>query len=181
MTGRPIAIATLVAALGGGCGKPHNGEIGLKGVAPLPALVAPRDTTQLSGAVSVRGLDRRSWAPIIVGVPINQVDHYPTYVGLLGAKDPSGVWDPVFPTAPGALDDGASPGEDLATAAVEPAYSALLLLYAPVDMILGRWPWETERSPGPTYARMPRPGESDLERWLGHGRTRVEWSDDSPQ
>jgi hypothetical protein len=178
---RMTAFVVIGLVLLPGCGRPFNEQIGLEGTDPLPALSAATDAEPLSGSRSLRGWDRRHWPVVTVGVPVKQTEHYRTYAHNLhlGKDRDRGPWDERFPSAVGALDDGADPGADALEAAVEPCWAVGLLVWAPIDMvILQNWPWNGVRSPDEPYEPVPPATEIDLGPWLDFRRPDVQWNDE---
>ena len=174
-----IAIVTAVGlVLLPGCGKPFNEQIGLVGTDPLPALALEVDAEPLSGAPSLRSWDRRHWPVVTVQVPTKQVEHYPTYAGNLHLQQDGGPWDERFPTAAGALNDGADPGADALDGVVDPVWAAALLVWAPIDMVFLHWPWEGVRSPHEPYDHAPPAASTDLWRWVDVGQQHIRWTDE---
>jgi hypothetical protein len=162
-----------------GCGKPFNEQIDLVGTAPLPALSVDADAPPLSGAPSLSGLDRRSWPVVTVQVPTKQVAHYRTYAGNLHLQKDGGPWDERFPTAVGSVDVGADSGADVVDAVVDPAYAALLLVWAPIDMVvLQHWPWNGVRSPDEPYGRVPPTETAEIWKWIDAAPAAIRWSDE---
>ena len=177
MTARLTAITLgFVVSSGAGCSKPFNESIdltGMHGLPGLPALSEAGGTTELNGERSVtQGLDRQAWTAVAVGVPTNQVHHYPTYVTLFSfrkSKDPDKAeppWDQAFPGVEAALVDETSGGEDAADAVVQPIWAAGLMVWAPFDMILGNWPWNRHSSPADDYARKPETTATGVGGWF---------------
>ncbi|MHC4347033.1 MAG: hypothetical protein ACYS15_00640 [Planctomycetota bacterium] len=176
---KAYAITAASLTLLPGCGKPFNEQIDLVGKDPLPALSLNADAEPLSGSASLQGWDRRHWPLVKVQVPTTQTAHYRTYVHNLHLQSDGGPWEERFPTAVGALDDGADGGGDVLDAVVEPAWAAVLLVWAPIDMvILQRWPWNGVRSPDEPYDRVPPATELDLWPWIELGEPQIQWTDE---
>ena len=171
-------IATMTMA--SGCAKPFNEQIDLVGTDPLPALVPATGITELTGRPSLlHGLDRRGWDVVTVEVPTHQVAHYPTYATNFRWDRDRGPWDPAYPTAADSIVDPSDAGQDLADGVAEPVHAAVMLVWAPFDMLLGNWPWSSTRSPGEPYAvASPRP-PADLWDWFAAdgGAAGIQWND----
>jgi hypothetical protein len=163
-----------------GCGKPFNEQIDLVGTEPLPALSVDADAEPLSEARSLQGFDRRSWPVVTVQVPTMQTAHYRTYVHNLHLREDKagGPWDERFPTAVGSLADADSPN-DVLDGLVEPFWAAGLLVWAPIDMVLLRLPWQGIRSPDEPYDRVPPDGRTDLWPWIDVGQPDIRWTDEA--
>ena len=158
---------TTAATVVAGCAKPFNESIDLVGADPLPALVSAGGATELTGEPSLlRGLDRRDWPVVTVQVPTHQVAHYPTYAENFRWKQDRGPWDPAYPTAADSVVDPNDAMQDLADGVTEPVHAAAMMLWAPIDMLLGNWPWSSTRSPGEPYAVISPLPPADLRDWF---------------
>ena len=165
VTAALITIATMIMAPG--CAKPFNEQIDLVGTSPLPALVPAGETTEITGQPSLlHGLDRRGWDVVIVKVPTHQVAHYPTYAKNFRWTRDREPWNPAYPTAGGSIVDPNDAGQDVADGVTAPFHAAAMLLWAPIDMLLGNWPWTEHRSPGEPYAVVPPRPPDDLWDWF---------------
>jgi hypothetical protein len=162
------------------CGKPFNEQIDLVGPDPLPALSLDGRGEPVSETPSLQGFDRRHWPMVTVPVPMSQTAHYRTYVHTLHLQDTTegGPWDERYPMAVSALDDEADPGSDLLDAAVEPFWAAGLLVWAPIDMVLLRLPWQGVRSPDEPYDRVPPATATELWPWIDVGQPDIQWTDE---
>ena len=160
----PVAATIAMAA---GCGKPFNEQIDLVGTTPLPALRPAAAGTELGGEPSLsRGLDRQGWALVTVQVPTHQVAHYPTYVDNFRWEKQRGPWNPAYPTTESSIVDPTDAGADAADAITEPIYRALLLVWSPIDALLGNWPWNMHRSPSEPYVLVPDAPTSETLTWF---------------
>jgi hypothetical protein len=150
-----------------GCGKPFNEQIDLVGVKPLPALSEAGGATELRGGTSLsHGFDRGDWPDLTVAVPTKQVAHYATYVAPFSWRGDTGPWTPDYPTPTGALVAPTNGAADTADAVAQPAWAAGLLLWAPIDMVLGDWPWVEHRSPQRDYQLLPAHTPLALNAWF---------------
>lgn len=151
-----------------GCGGPKNTEIGLVGVEPLPALAdEPHPTTTLQNTPSVSSLDRSSWSPVHVKVPVRQVEHEATYFSHLRPGDPESSRN-VYPTAESALNTEYEAGEDISAAMVGIVVNMAMLPLTLVDLLAEpEWSGTTYRSSGEAYARKPADdGAASVLEWV---------------
>jgi len=157
----PMAIVLASAA---GC---VNEQIDLVGVDPLPALSTAGEKTELDGTPSLtHGLDRRNWSTVTVGVPRDQVGHPPTYsVNFRWDKDRD-PWNPAYPTGTSAIVDETDAGADVADGVTEPFVTAAMLVWAPIDMIFFKQPWEQRRSPSEPFMLVPDSTPAHLVDWF---------------
>ena len=163
-----------------GCGRPFNETIDLVGTDPLPALVPAGGATELTGGPSLlHGLDRRGWDVVTVQVPTHQVAHYPTYAKNFRWDPDGGPWDLAYPTAPGSITDPSDAGQDFADGVTAPVHAAAMLLWAPIDMLLGNWPWSGTRSPGEPYAVVSTQPPAEPWEWFAvdGGAADIQWND----
>jgi hypothetical protein len=167
-------VGALAIGLGAGCTGGLNSSNELLGAPPLTALsgppapeAAPTGIAAASGEPSLggpNGLDRRGWPVVVVSVPRGQVEVQPAYVTTL-LPDQSLPRDRgEFPIGGDVLDETGSAGAEVLQAASNAAGSPLFLLSAPVEMLMGRWWWVTERD-HPTSARVPTPTRT-IDPWV---------------
>lgn len=129
---------------------------------PLPALSGPVEAQVPASASQpslsrTNGLDRRDWPMVEVASPRGQVEHQPTYVTTF-APDQSLARDRgEFPNKDTALQTTGDGGAEVVEAAANVGGTPLLIPAAPVQMILGRWWWITERD-HPDFQRLPMVG-----------------------
>ena len=162
-----IVATTGTIALAAGCGKPFNEQIDLVGTQALPGLRPAAEETELTGEPSLSaGLDRQGWPMVTLQVPTDQVAHYPTYVNNFRWEKQRGPWDPAYPTVESSLVDPTDAGQDVADAVTEPVYRAILLVWSPIDAMLGNWPWKMKRSPTEPYALVPEAAVSEPLNWF---------------
>ena len=183
-TNRPRAAAAMIiivsSTMASGCARPFNEPIDLVGTEPLPALVPAGGTTELTGRPSLlRGIDRRGWDLVTINVPTHQVAHYPTYAKNFRWEQDREPWNPAYPTAADSIVDPVDAGQDFADGVTAPVHAAAMLLWAPVDMLLGNWPWSSTRSPGEPYAVVPPRRPAELWDWFAAegGDADIQWTD----
>ena len=162
-----------------GCAKPFNEQIDLVGTTPLPGLIPAGENTELTGQPSLlHGLDRRGWDVVTVEVPSLQVVHYPTYAKNFRWVNDRGPWNPAYPTVDVSIVDPTDPDQDLADAVIAPVHAFGMLLWAPIDMLIGNWPWTGRRSPGEPYAVVSPQPPADLWDWFiaADGPADIQWN-----
>lgn len=166
-TTTPACLAATVALAG--CAS-HNTDLGPGGDVSLPAL-AP-DAAQVSiasassTAPSLTSLDRSHWDEQRVLVPVRTVEHTPTYVLTVDGPDCPREHG-AYPDAETALLLERPSLAHAANAALGVGIAPLGIVWAPFQMIGGRWPWTVQWSPEDEFALEPVPyGRNDPQRWI---------------
>ena len=147
----------ILLAMFAGCA-PVNEEVGLINAPPLPALDPDAPTVQIPAQAtpSITNHDRSSWGIQTVILPLQQVEHRPTYASDVQLARNTPREHGQYPTAQTALDMPALNLEQVAQGIVAPAYAGLLVIWWPVEWVANNQPpWKIQLSPADDYAVVP--------------------------
>lgn len=162
-----LALLTLVM----GCTGHLNQSNGILGTddAALPALVSQSQSSiGANEQPSLEGLDRRNWSVVTVAVPRGQVEVQPSYSENLQIAKGTARDAGTFPTSATALEGGSNCDSIVVEGIVQPVWPAALFVAAPVRMVGGEWPWQTQRYPKSKFQLVPvaaASGDSTANLW----------------